>query len=197
MTFAVLYYLTDRPAQASWLQPNERKWLQDRLDAERATRESHFSMTWVQSMLAPGVCHRVGVRLYGPLNIPQYGLSFFLPQIVKDFGLSNVQAGFVTALPYLVGAVGMVFWGWHSDKTGERKWHVVLSFAAMVVGLGSAAVIPNPVVKMAVLCIAGWGFFSVLPSILDPADSLPKRSRSCGRHRRGEFDRQSRRIFWA
>ena len=57
--------------------------------------------------------------------------------------------------PYLVGAVGMVFWGRHSDKTGERKWHVVLSFAAMV--------IPNPVVKMAVLCIAGWGFFSVLP----------------------------------
>jgi nitrate/nitrite transporter NarK len=57
----------------------------------------------------------------------------------------------------------MVFWGRHSDKTGERKWHVVLSFAAMVVGLGFAAVIPNPVVKMAVLCIAGWGFFSVLP----------------------------------
>ena len=161
MTFAVLYYLTDRPAQASWLEPNERKWLQDRLDAERATRESHFSMTWVQSMLAPRVI-ALGF-VYMALNIPQYGLSFFLPQIVKDFGLSNVQAGFVTALPYLVGAVGMVFWGRHSDKTGERKWHVVLSFAAMVVGLGFAAVIPNPVVKMAVLCIAGWGFFSVLP----------------------------------
>ena len=161
MTLAVLYYLTDRPAQASWLEPSERKWLQDRLDAERATRESYFSMTWVQSMLAPRVI-ALGF-VYMALNIPQYGLSFFLPQIVKDFGLSNVQAGFVTALPYLVGAVGMVIWGRHSDKTGERKWHVVLSFAAMVVGLGFAAVAPNPIVKIAVLCIAGWGFFSILP----------------------------------
>jgi ACS family tartrate transporter-like MFS transporter len=57
----------------------------------------------------------------------------------------------------------MVLWGRHSDKTGERKWHVVLSFAAMVAGLGFAAVAPNPIVKMAVLCIAGWGFFSILP----------------------------------
>jgi ACS family tartrate transporter-like MFS transporter len=161
MSAVVLYYLTDRPAQAAWLQPEERNWLQGRLDAERANREAHFSMNWVQSMLSPRVI-ALGF-VYMGLNIPQYGLSFFLPQIVKDFGLSNVQAGFVTALPYLVGAIGMVLWGRHSDKTGERKWHVVLSFAAMVVGLGFASVIQDPVVKMAVLCIAGWGFFSVLP----------------------------------
>jgi ACS family tartrate transporter-like MFS transporter len=161
MSLAVLYYLTDRPAQASWLQPDERKWLQDRLDEERAARESHFSVNWVQSVLSPRVI-ALGF-VYMGLTIPQYGLSFFLPQIVKDFGLSNVQAGFVTALPYLVGAIGMVLWGRHSDRTGERKWHVVMSFAAMVVGLGLASIAPSPVTKMAVLCIAGWGFFSILP----------------------------------
>ena len=47
MTFAVLYYLTDRPGLATWLQPDERKWLQDRLDAERANREMFFSMGWL------------------------------------------------------------------------------------------------------------------------------------------------------
>jgi MFS transporter, ACS family, tartrate transporter len=161
MTPAVLYYLTDRPAQASWLQSDERKWLQDRLDAERTTRESFLNMNWLQSMLSPRVI-ALGF-VYMGLNIPQYGLSFFLPQIVKDFGLSNVQAGFVTALPYLVGAIGMVLWGRHSDRTGERKWHVVMSFIAMVVGLGFASIAPSPIIKMAVLCIAGWGFFSVLP----------------------------------
>ncbi len=77
-----------------------------------ATRESHFSMTWVQSMLAPRVI-ALGF-VYMALNIPQYGLSFFLPQIVKDFGLSNVQAGFVTALPLprwcrWNGVLGMAF----------------------------------------------------------------------------------------
>jgi ACS family tartrate transporter-like MFS transporter len=161
MTFAVLAYLTDRPSEAAWLEPEERKWLQDRLDAERANRESFVKMSWLQSMLSPRVIAFGFV--YMCLNIPQYGLSFFLPQIVKDFGLSNVQAGFVTALPYLVGAIGMVLWGRHSDRTGERKWHVVTSYAAMVVGLGLAAIIPDPTVKMIVLCIAGWGFFSVLP----------------------------------
>jgi MFS transporter, ACS family, tartrate transporter len=55
MTFAVLYYLTDRPGLATWLEPNECKWLQDRLDAERASRETFFSMGWLKSMLAPRV----------------------------------------------------------------------------------------------------------------------------------------------
>jgi ACS family tartrate transporter-like MFS transporter len=98
------------------------------------------------------------------INIPQYGLSFFLPQIVKSFGgLSNFEAGVITALPYAVGAVGMVVWGRHSDKAGERKWHVVIPLATIVVGLGLAAVSPNPIHKMLWLCMAGFGFFSVLP----------------------------------
>jgi nitrate/nitrite transporter NarK len=42
---------------------------------------------------------------------PFHGLSFFLPQIVKDFGLTNVEAGFVTAIPYVIGAISMVHWG--------------------------------------------------------------------------------------
>jgi MFS transporter, ACS family, tartrate transporter len=97
------------------------------------------------------------------INTPLYGLSFFLPQIVKGFGLTNVQAGFVTAIPYVIGAVAMVHWGLHSDRYCERKWHVVMSFMAMVVGLGLASITGSPIIKMAVICIAGWGFFSIFP----------------------------------
>ena len=161
MTFAVLAYLTDRPADAQWLTADERLWLQGRLDAERANREAHVRMSWVQSMANPRVV-LLGC-VYMALNVPQYGLSFFLPQIVKAFGVSNVQAGFITALPYAVGAAGMVLWSRHSDRTGERVWHCVIPFAAMVVGLGAAASIADPTTKMVVLCIAAWGFFSILP----------------------------------
>ena len=91
------YYLTDRPSEAAWLEPDERAWLQKRLDAETANRESFVKMTWLQSMLDPRVI-ALGC-VYMALNIPQYGLSFFLPQIVKDFGVSNVQAGFITPFP--------------------------------------------------------------------------------------------------
>jgi MFS family permease len=161
MTFAVLSYLTDRPADARWLEPEERLWLQGRLDAERVNRESFLSMSWPQSILNPRVI-LLGC-VYMALNIPQYGLSFFLPQIVKAFGVTNVQAGFITALPYVVGALGMIVWSRHSDKTGERVWHCVIPFLAMVVGLGLAASIADPTAKIVVLCIAAWGFFSILP----------------------------------
>ncbi len=161
MTFAVLSYLTDRPADAQWLEPEERLWLQGRLDAERANRESFLSMSWPQSILNPRVI-LLGC-VYMALNIPQYGLSFFLPQIVKAFGVTNIQAGFITALPYVVGALGMIAWSRHSDKTGERVWHCVIPVLAMVVGLGLAASIADPTGKIVVLCIAAWGFFSILP----------------------------------
>lgn len=161
MSFAVIAYLTNRPADAHWLNDDEKKWLQTRLDAERVTRESHFNLSWFKSAFNLRVV-ALGV-VYMALNIPQYGLSFFLPQIVKAFGVTNVEAGFITALPYIVGGIGMIFWGRHSDKTGERIWHCVIPFIAMVLGLGLAAMIADPTAKIAVLCIAAWGFFSILP----------------------------------
>jgi ACS family tartrate transporter-like MFS transporter len=161
MTFVILHHLTDRPSLATWLEADERKWLQDRLDAERANREMFFSVGWLKSMVTPRVLG-LGI-VYFCILTPFYGLSFFLPQIVKDFGLTNIQAGFVTAILYLIGSIGMVHWGRHSDRKCERKWHVVMSFVAMVVGLGLASITASPLIKMAVLCIAGWGFFSSLP----------------------------------
>jgi MFS transporter, ACS family, tartrate transporter len=161
MSFAVLYYLTDRPGLATWLEPDERGWLQDRLDAERADRETTFSQGWLKSIMTPRVL-ALGTVMFFALT-PQFGLVFFLPRIVKDFGLTNVEAGFVTAIPYVVGAVGMVHWGRHSDRTGERKWHVVMSFVAMAMGLGFASITASPMIEMAFICIAGWGIFSVMP----------------------------------
>jgi MFS transporter, ACS family, tartrate transporter len=162
MTFIVWFYLTDRPLEAHWLHQEESAWLQDRLDAERRNRESIVHLTWLRSLRDPRVI-ALGF-VYMGMNIPQYGLSFFLPQIVKAFGgLSNFEIGVVTALPYVVGAVGMILWGRHSDRTRERKWHVVVPLAVIVLGLALAAVTPSPTVKMLWLCIAGFGFFAVLP----------------------------------
>jgi ACS family tartrate transporter-like MFS transporter len=153
MAFALFYYLTDRPSMATWLTSDERKWLQDRLDAERTNREMFFSMTWFKSMIAPRVLS-LGIAYFCQV-VPLFGLSFFLPQIVKDFGLTNVQAGLVTAIPYLVATIGMVQWGSHSDRTCERKWHAVIFFAAMSSGLAFAAMTASPIVKMTFLCKLG------------------------------------------
>src|SRR6202166_5060555 len=114
MTFAVLYYLTARPIDANWLEPGEREWLQGRLDREHAERLRIVDLSWFRSMMDWRVI-ALGI-VYMGCNIPQYGLSFFLPQIVKAFGVSNVTAGFITAAPYLIGAIGMIVWGMHSDR---------------------------------------------------------------------------------
>lgn len=161
MAAAVFFYLTNSPSEARWLNVEEKSWLRDRLDAERENREAHFKKGWLRSVFNMRVI-ALGL-VYMAINIPQYGLSFFLPQIIKEFGVSDVKAGFIATLPYLVGGLGMITWSLHSDRTGERIWHCVIPFIAMIVGLSSAAVADGLQLKMLALCVAAWGFFSILP----------------------------------
>ncbi len=162
MAVVVFFYLTDRPKLAGWLSKDESDWLQGQLDAERANRDRHGVLSIVRAMVDWRII-ALGF-VYMGCNIPQYGLSFFLPQIVKAFGgLSNFQVGVVTALPYAVGAIGMILWSRHSDQTAERKWHAIIPLLIIVVALAAAASVADPTIKMAFLCVAGFGFFSVLP----------------------------------
>ena len=161
MASTVFFYLTNTPSEAHWLTAEEKTWLQGRLDAERENRETHFKKDWFRSAFNMRVI-ALGL-VYMAINIPQYGLSFFLPQIIKEFGISDVRAGFIATLPYLVGGLGMIVWSLHSDRTGERIWHCVIPFIAMIVGLSSAAVADGLQLKMIALCVAAWGFFSILP----------------------------------
>ena len=158
-----------------------------------ANREMFFKMSWPKSMQNPQVLALSLV--YFCFLTAFYGLNFFLPQIVKDFGLTSDEAGFVTAIPYIIGTIGTVHWRLHSDKNCERKWHVVVSFVAMVVGLGLASTSDGPIVKLAAICVAGWGCFSMLPVLW----ALPPAFCSAGRGRRchHQLSRQSRRVFRA
>jgi len=162
MAGVVLYYLTDRPKAAGWLSTEESNWLQGQLDIERANRDRHGVLSLLRAMTDWRII-ALGF-VYMGCNIPQYGLSFFLPQIVKAFGgLSNLQIGLITALPYAVGAVGMILWSRHSDQVAERKWHAIIPLLIIVGALSAAAAIDDPTMKMACLCVAGFGFFAVLP----------------------------------
>lgn len=163
LTFVVLGYLTDRPADATWLRPDQREWLVNRQALERRQRESVRSYKVSQVLLDPRVL--AIALIYFGANATNYGLSFFLPQIVKNFGLTNLQTGFVTSLPYVVGVIGMVLWGRHSDRTLERKWHIALALLVAAGGIAISTQFDDPVYKMLALTIAGFGIFSCLPVI--------------------------------
>lgn len=162
MAVAVWFYLTDRPAEAQWLEASERRWLADRLDAERRHRESFVQLDVLQSLRNPRVL-AFGLVYFG-IVAPNYGITFFLPQIIKAFGgLGNFEVGLVTAIPYAVGAVGMVLWSYHSDAQRERKWHAAISALMIAVGFIAAALLTEPVLKIAAISVAAFGIFSVLP----------------------------------
>jgi ACS family tartrate transporter-like MFS transporter len=69
--------------------------------------------------------------IYFCMVIGLYGMSFWMPQVIQTYGLSPFQIGLSTAIPYFFAAVTMVLWGAHSDRTGERIWHIAL---ALVIG---------------------------------------------------------------
>ncbi len=92
-----------------------------------------------------------------------YGLGFWLPTIVKGFGVSNLQTGFITAIPYVVGAFSMVLWPLLSDRMQERKWNTALAFLLTAASLAASNWFPDPVQKIAVLCICAIGLFAIAP----------------------------------
>jgi ACS family tartrate transporter-like MFS transporter len=164
LSVVVLFYLTDRAADATWLAPDERAWLVERLASERAKRERAKRFGILEAISNTRVLLLAFV--YFGINGTNYGLSFFLPQIVRGFGLSYTETGFVTALPYVAGTIGMIYWGRHSDRAGERREHVAI--AALIAGLGIAGstLVDDPVGKMLLLTLAGFGIFGVLPVFL-------------------------------
>ncbi|SDH79143.1 MFS transporter [Paraburkholderia phenazinium] len=179
LSVVVLFYLTDKPADASWLKTDEREWLVSRLAQERAKREAVRNFSVREALFNPRVL--AIALIYFGANATNYGLSFFLPQIVKAFGLSNLQTGFVTSLPYVVGVISMVLWGRHSDRKLERKWHVAIALLVAAGGIGAAAGLDNPVLKMAALSLAGFGIFGCLPVIWTlPAAFLSGAAAACG-----------------
>jgi D-galactonate transporter len=163
LSFVVLFYLTDKPADATWLATEERDWLVARQKQEREHRESVRAFSVKEALINPRVL--AIALIYFGANATNYGLSFFLPQIVKSFGLTNLQTGFVTSLPYAVGVISMVLWGRRSDRKLERRWHVAIALLVAAGGIAAAAGLDNPVEKMIALSIAGFGIFGCLPVI--------------------------------
>ena len=130
--FVVLKFLTDAPAKATWLKPEQRDWLVKEMAGEAGPAE-HHSLKEVLGTLISWKVMRLALVYFG-LTTGLYGIELWMPQMLRGFGLSDLHVGFVGAIPYLVAICTMGFWAKHSDKTGERYWHV--AFACAVGGGG-------------------------------------------------------------
>jgi MFS transporter, ACS family, tartrate transporter len=155
--FAVLLYLDDGPEHAKWLPDDEKAWLAERLEGEeevRLTRERHT----IGEALKDGRVLAFGA-LYFFMVVNVYGISFWVGEIVdKVGGLSDVGKGFVTAIPYTVAIVGLVLISRHSDRTGERKFHVAIPLALGAIAFAVSTIV-SPVAAIAALAV---GLFFLL-----------------------------------
>jgi D-galactonate transporter len=157
----VFFYLTDRPADAAWLAPDERNWLAERLDLERKQRDAVQEFTVGQALVNPKVI-ALSLVYFGAVAM-NYGFSFFLPQIVKAFGMTTFMTTVVAAIPYVVGTIAMISWGLRSDRVGERRWHTAIPLLIAAAGIAASTVLDDPTLKMIAFSVAGFGIFACLP----------------------------------
>jgi MFS transporter, ACS family, tartrate transporter len=151
------FYLTDRPEKADWLTAEQKAWLKAKLDAEIAAKQAVKHFTLGEALSSPKVI-TLSLIYFGFVGA-LYGMQFWLPQIVKAFGLTNAQTGFVTAIPYLFGTIAMILWARHSDATRERVAHVGGPLLLTAAALAASSYIGDPTITMIVLTVAAIGVF--------------------------------------
>lgn len=169
---SVLALLTESPESARWLPEEERAWLSRELAREKVGKGGPGEATLLQGLLHPAVWHLTLV--YFLLATGAYGFELWLPGIVQSMsGGSDQRAAVLSAIPYLVATVGMVAVSRHSDRTGERRWHVALSMFASVAGFLLATRLKNPAMALGALSLAWVGlkaaqgpFWAIPPSLL-------------------------------
>ena len=153
-----LMVLTDRPAQARWLPADEQEWLQQHLDGDGQVRSrrvegSLWQVLWSRDVLI------LSLVLAGSTAVSS-GLQLWQPQIIQSYGLTNMQTGLLSSIPFALAAVVMILWGRRSDLTGERIWHSALPLILTAASLAGALVFDSLTAIVIILCLAAIGIYA-------------------------------------
>jgi sugar phosphate permease len=129
---ATLFYLTDGPSQAAWLSNSEKTTVLKALDAQTSNSENMLTTTG-EVFRNPRML--LMCVIYFCVIMGQYGLTFWMPTLIKAAGVSGVlQIGLFSAIPYVVAVVVMISAGRSSDRTRERRWHLIIPMLAGALG---------------------------------------------------------------
>ena len=150
-----LLVLTDRPEQAGWLTGAEKSWLAARLSAERAAIEKKHHYTLGQALRNWRVLTLAVINFCAIIG--SLGVGLWLPQIMKGLGLSTLEVGFIAAIPYLCGAVGMVLWARMSDRGRDRTLYPAVALLVGAIGLAASTVVTSATLTIAALSVAVIG----------------------------------------
>ena len=156
LPIAVLTLLPDNPSKASWLNENERLWLQRELERDREKGSVAKPTASIARVFTSPVILALGFVYFADTGA-NLGLSMFLPQIIKAQGFSTMQTGFLSSVPYITGCAGMLIIGYLSDRFKERKWHLIACLLTIAIGLGTAGFLGNSIGAIAAISFATIG----------------------------------------
>ena len=159
----VLFYMTDRPEKAKWLAEDQRTWLVAEMNEEHARKKvvaDHGILAGMTDIRVLALA-----LVYFGTSAGLYTLGIWAPQIIKSFGLSTMAVGFLNGVPPTIAIVAMILWARHSDRTGERTWHVVIACLVASAGLLLAGGAASAVAVIAALSLVNVGISAAKPPL--------------------------------
>ncbi len=157
------FYLKPSIGKLKWLTANEKNWLENQLQSENENKPFGH-LKFYQVFAKPQVW--LATFLLFAINVGFNGVAFWTPQIIKSIGSnSNLMVSVLTGIPYLVAAVSVVLVSRHSDKTGERKLHVLFCLLASGLGFFISSKASHPFVMLTGLSVATAGLLSAMPPL--------------------------------
>lgn len=119
---AVLFFLDNRIDDANWLTAEEKALLKRNVAEDGNATQAHSLRDGFLSARVWLLC-----AIYFGVVMGVYGVGFWLPTLIKNSGVIDpLTIGFLSVLPYAAAVMAMVLSGHHSDRVGERRWHVVV-----------------------------------------------------------------------
>jgi ACS family tartrate transporter-like MFS transporter len=170
---ATLFVLPDWPNEVRWLSPNEHDWLTTRLAEERQAKAHLEQVTIWQALRHPAVLLLTAGLFF--CYTGGYAFWFWMPTMLQRLtGWADLQKiGFVGAIPFIAGLIGMLVLGWNSDRTGERRWHFAVPQLTAALGLATWFFIPHSnLLLVIVFSFIGFGTTAYLPSFWALPSSL-------------------------
>lgn len=159
LAFVAYRVLSDSPDKANWLSLDERRRVQDLIQDANVAHHTLDRQDFLTVARDPRlwVLGLTGFLLL----IPQFGLTFWQPTLLKGMGLTVMEVGIYSALPAICGVVASVLVAKHSDSSGERCWHYIMSALTAALGLLLTTLFPaNTLLTLLCLCLTWAGFVS-------------------------------------
>ena len=158
---AIPWLLPNYIRDAAWLNGDEKTRLQGQIDREEAQKKVVGATTMRQGFTDPRVLLTTLTCFF--LVCANFGTVLCLPQILKPIfpSLNNIQISLLISLAFVIGGIGGILCGRHSDRKGDRKWHIVACAALATIGYGYAAMAPTPLAQFAGIILGVLGIWSI------------------------------------